>query len=155
MKKKLIGILVCMLLILTIIPVTSGQKDNTQIPLLNNSGKALIGYIYMELDPNSTQAQDILDNIEQIPVGFLALIDITVENPNQGLDRDLIIAPFVRTLIGDWIGIGPFFDPIMPEETSTIHIKILLRGSIHMGQGMEEGDMLVVYGWAPLVSWEY
>jgi hypothetical protein len=155
MKKKMIGIFVCMLLILTIIPVTSGQKDNTQIPLLNNSGKALIGYIYMELDPNSTQAQDILDNIEQIPVGFLALIDITLENPNQGLDRDLIIAPFVRTLIGDWIGIGPFFDPIMPEETSTIHIKILLGAGIHMGQGMEEGDMLVVYGWAPLVSWEY
>jgi len=155
MKKKIIGIFVCMLLILTIIPVTSGQKDNTQIPLLNNSGKALIGYIYMELDPNSTQAQDILDNIEQIPVGFLALIDITLENPNQGLDRDLIIAPFVRTLIGDWIGIGPFFDPIMPEETSTIHIKILLGAGIHMGQGVEGGDMLVVYGWAPLLSWEY
>ncbi len=44
MKKKLIGIFVCMLLILTIIPVTSGQKDNTQIPLLNGSGKALILY---------------------------------------------------------------------------------------------------------------
>lgn len=154
MKRKVVGIFICMLLILTIIPITSAQKDNTQMPLLNSSGMALIGYIYMELDPNSTQAQDILDNIEQIPVGFLALIDITVENPNQGLDRDLMIAPFIRTLIGDWIGIGPFFDPIIPEETFTIHIKILLRGSIHMCSGAE-GDMLVVYGWAPLLSWEY
>jgi len=154
MKRKVVGIFVCMLLILTIMPITSAQKDNTQIPLLNSSGKALIGYIYMELDPNSTQAQDILDNIELIPVGFLALIDITVENPNQGLDRDLMIAPFFRTLIGDWIGIGPFFDPIIPEETITIHIKILLRGSIHIAQG-QEGDMLVVNGWVPLVSWEY
>ena len=154
MKKKLIGIFVCMLLILTIIPVTSGQTDNTQIPLLNNSGKALIASIYMELDPNSTQAQDILDNIELIPVGFLALIDITVENPNQGLDRDLIIAPFMRTLIGDWIGIGPFFDPIIPEETITIHIKILVGAGINIVQG-QEGDILIVDGWAPLVSWEY
>ena len=153
MKNKIIEIVVCMLLILTIIPVTSGQKDNTQIPLLNNSGKALIASIYMELDPNSTQAQVILENIEQIPVGFLALIDITVENPNQGLDRDLMIAPFIRTLIGDWIGIGPFFEPIIPEETTTIHIKVLF-GSVHMESG-NDGDMLVVDGWSPLISWEY
>ena len=154
MNKKLIGSIVCMLLILTIIPVTSGQKDNTQIPLLNSSGRALIANIYMELDPNSSQAQEILDNIEQIPVGFLALIDITVENPNQGLDRDLMIAPFFRTLIGDWIGIGPFFEPIIPEETITIHIKILLGASINIRSG-NDGDILIVDGWAPLVSWEY
>ena len=153
MKYKLIGIIVCMMLILTIMPITSCQKETVQKPLLNNRGRALIASIYMELDPNSTQAQDILDNIELIPVGFLALIDITVENPNQGLDRDLIIAPFIRTLIGDWIGIGPYFEPIMPEETTTIRIKVLL-GGIHMGSG-NDGDILVVDGWAPLVSWEY
>ena len=154
MKRKVVGIFVCMLLILTIMPINSGQKDNTQIPLLNSSGKALIANIYMELDSNSTQAQDILDNIEQIPVGFLAYIDITVENPNQGLDRDLMIAPFFRTLIGDWIGIGPFFEPIIPEETTTIHIKVLLGAGIHIAQG-QEGDILIVDGWAPLLSWEY
>ena len=139
-----------MLLITLLIPSTAIKTETTNE---NNEGKALIAFIYMELDPNSTQAQDILDNIEQIPVGFLALIDITVENPNQGLDRDLMIAPFIRTLIGDWIGIGPFFEPIIPEETTTIHIKVLF-GSVHMGSG-NDGDMLVVDGWSPLISWEY
>jgi hypothetical protein len=155
MSKKVLGILVCMLLILTIIPVTSGQKDNTQIPLLNTSGKAVIASIYMELDQNSTQVQDILDNFHAPPSGFLTNIDITVPDPNDEDGEWFMIAPLFRTLIGDWIGIGPFFDPIIPTETTIVHIKFLWGDVHYWPPGSETPEVFIIDGWSPFISWEY
>ena len=87
MKRKIIGILVCMLLILTIMPISVCQKEikeeNVKIPLANNSGMALLAGIYLELDPNSSQAKEVDDNFHQAPNGMLTNIYITVTEPNQ------------------------------------------------------------------------
>ena len=64
----------------------------------------------MELDPESQQVQDILDNYHDIPQGFLTNITIIIPNPNDEDGEWFMIAPLFRTLIGQWIGIGPFFD---------------------------------------------
>lgn len=83
-----------------------------------------------ELDPESQQVQDILDNLNAPPRGFLTKIDITVPNPNDEDGEWFMIAPFIRTLIGVWIGIWSFFEIITPTETTIVHIK-LLWGDVH------------------------
>ena len=158
MKKiVLIGILIStvLLLLTAIAPSAICQKEDEKISRVNSKGSALLGYIYMELDLHSTVAEEILDNYYNgtFP-GLLTGIDIVASDPNQGLDRDLIIAPFFRTLIGDWIGIGPYFEPIFPDATTTLHIK-LFGGSIHTAPHDEEPHMLIIDGWAPLLAWEY
>jgi hypothetical protein len=80
-----------------------------------------------ELDPESQQVQDILDNLNAPPRGFLIKIDITVPNPNDEDGEWFIIAPFIRTLIVVWIGIWPFFEIITPTVTTIVHIKLLWR----------------------------
>lgn len=158
MKKiVLIGILVSTILLLltAIAPSAICQKDDEHIVSGNNQGSALFGYIYMELDLHSAQAEEILDNYYNgtFP-GMLTGIDIVATDPNHGLDRDLIIAPFFRTLIGDWIGIGPYFEPIFPDATTTLYIK-LFWGDINIVPPDEEPYLLIVDGVAPLLSWEY
>jgi hypothetical protein len=149
MKKKIIGIIVCMLLILTIMPITNSQKDIKG----NNNGKTLIGFIYIELDPYSTQAKEILDNFHnKTPQGMLTNIDIIVANPNQEPDHDLMIAP-LRTIIGELVGGGPFFNPITPEVTTIIHVKLFF-GNIQKDIP-HAPNMLIVDGLAPLLAWEY
>ena len=156
MKKKIVGIVVCMLMVLTTIPSVVGQlavNEENAKPLNDlTQGTALIAMIYLEMDANDPQVQEIFENQEQIPVGFLADIDLTLVDPKQGLDSDLMIAPFIRTLIGQAIGIGPFFEPIIPEETTKIHITFLW-GNIFLSHPDE--DYLIIDGWAPLLSWEY
>ena len=66
----------------------------------NNDGKALFAAIYVELDPESQQVQDILDNYHAIPQGFLTNITITVPDPNDEDGEWFMIAPFFRSLIG-------------------------------------------------------
>jgi hypothetical protein len=153
-KLTLFGsILVVMLLFITIFaPSVSGKNE---IKKENNEGKALIAWIYLELDPNSDQVQDILDNFYGIPQGFLTNIDITVPDPNDHDGEWFMIAPFFRSLIGAWIGIGPFFDIIIPPDTTTVHIK-LLWGDVHYWPpGSETPEEFIIDGWAPLISWEY
>jgi len=158
MKKIILiaTLVITVLLILTaVVPSTICQKDDKKISNANSKGTALFGYIYMELDLHSMQAEEILDNYYNgtFP-GMLTGIDIVAFDPNQGLDRDLIIAPFFRTLIGDWIGIGPYFEPIFPDATTTLHIK-LFWGDIHTVPHDEAPYLLIVDGIAPLLSWEY
>jgi hypothetical protein len=156
MKKKIVGIVVCMLMVLTTIPSVVSQlavNEENAKPLNGFiQGTALIASIYLELDANDPQVQEIFENQAQIPQGFLANFDITLVDPNQHQDSDLIIAPLFRTIIGDSIGIGPFFKPIMPEETTKVHIRFLW-GNIFLVQPDE--DVLIVDGWAPLLSWVY
>ena len=158
MKKIiLIGILISTLLLIVtaIAPSALCQKADEQLSSVNSTGSALLWYIYMELDLHSDQTEEILDNYYNgtLP-GLLTGIDIVAPNPNQGLDRDLMIAPFFRTLIGDWIGIGPYFQPIIPDATTILHIK-LFWGSIHTAPHDEAPYLLIVDGWTPLLSWEY
>ena len=153
-KLTLFGsIIITMLLLITIlVPSTATQNEITKE---NNSGKALIASIYVELDPESQQVQDILDNLHAPPSGFLTNIDITVPDPNDEDGEWFMIAPFIRTLIGDWIGIGPFFEIITPTETTIVHIK-LLWGDVHYWPpGSETHEEFIIDGWSPLISWEY
>ena len=153
-KLTLFGsIIIAMLLLITVlVPSTATQNEITKE---NNSGKALIASIYVELDPESQQVQDILDNLHAPPSGFLTNIDITVPDPNDEDGEWFMIAPFIRTLIGDWIGIGPFFEIITPTETTTVHIK-LLWGDVHYWPpGEEIHEEFIIDGWSPLISWEY
>lgn len=128
------------------------------MPIDGNSGKALIATIYLELDPESQQVQDILDNYHSIPSGFLTDITITIPDPNNEDGEWFMIAPLFRTLIGDWIGIGPFFEIITPMETTIVHIPILW-GDVHYwppdSETPEESDEFIIDGWVPFISWEY
>ncbi len=153
-KLTLFGsILVCFMLILTVIVPSTAVENKKTID--NNSGKALLATIYVELDPESQQVQDILDNLHAPPSGFLTNIDITVPDPNDEDGEWFMIAPFIRTLIGDWIGIGPFFEIITPTETTIVHIK-LLWGDVHYWPpGGEIHEEFIIDGWSPFISWEY
>jgi len=155
MKKiTLFGsILVCFMLILTVIVPSTAVENKKTID--NNSGKALFAAIYVELDPESQQVQDILDNYHAIPQGFLTNITITIPDPNDEDGEWFMIAPFFRTLIGQWIGIGPFFEIINPTETTIVHIPILWGDVHYWPPGSEIHEEFIIDGWAPLISWEY
>jgi hypothetical protein len=159
MKKIILfGILIItiFLLITPAVSSTLSQKDTNEVKNIStNKGNALIASIYLELDPNSEQVQDILDNYNSPPQGFLTNIDIVVPDPNDEDGEWFMIAPLFRTLIGDWIGIGPFFEIIKPTETTTVHIKILW-GDVHYYPPWEENpEEFIIDGWSPLLSWEY
>ena len=156
-KITLFGsILVCFMLIFTTIVSSTAVEIEKTID--NNSGKALFAAIYLELDPEPQQVQDILDNYHAIPQGFLTDITITVPDPNDEDGEWFMIAPLFRTLIGDWIGIGSFFDIITPTETTTVHIPILW-GDVHYwppdSETPEESEEFIIDGWVPFISWEY
>ena len=155
MKKiTLFGSLLIVLLLLVVISIPATISQN-EIAEEINMGKALFAAIYLELDPNSPQVTKIIDNRNKFPEGFLTNIDITVPDPNDEDGEWFMIAPFMRTMIGDWIGISPFFDIIEPKETTTIHIP-LLWGDIHYWPpGSETPEEFIIDGWVPLISWEY
>ena len=155
MKKiTLFGnIIIAMLLLITILVPSTATKN--EIIKENNSGKALIAAIYVELDPESQQVQDILDNLHAPPSGFLTNIDITVPDPNDEDGEWFMIAPFIRTLIGDWIGIGPFFEHITPTDTTIVHIKFLWGDVHYWPPGEEIPEEFIIDGWSPFISWEY
>ena len=156
MQRKFVGIILCILIILTTLPSAMCQLEisgeNTQPKHSFTQGTALIASIYLELDANDPQVQKIFENQDHIPQGFLANIDITLVDPNQGQNNDLIIAPLFRTIIGDSIGIGPFFEPIIPFETTKIHIRFMW-GNVRLSHPDEE--YMIIDGWAPLLSWVY
>jgi hypothetical protein len=128
------------------------DKQNT---VSNNEGQALIAQIYLELDPNSDQVQDILENYHSPPQGFLTNMDILVPNPNDEDGKSFMIAPLIRTLIGDWIDIGPFFEIIEPTETTVVHIRVLWGDVHYWPPGEENPEEFIIDGWSPLLSWEY
>ena len=128
------------LLLTPAISSTYTQKNMVEMNNLSNTeGKALFAAIYVELDPESQQVLDILDNYHAVPRGFLTNITITIPDPNDEDGEWFMIAPFFRTLIGQWIGIGPFFDIISPTETTTVHIPILW-GDVHFVDWPPEED---------------
>lgn len=141
-----------MLILTIIIPSTAIVSTKT---VDYTSGKALFAAIYVELDPESQQVQDILDNYHAIPNGFLTDITIIVPNPNDEDGEWFMIAPLFRTLIGDWIDIGPFFDIITPTETTTVHIPILWGNVHYWPPGGEIHEEFIIDGWSPLISWKY
>ena len=141
-----------MLLITLLVPSTAIKTETTNE---NSEGKALLATIYVELDPESQQVQDILDNLHAPPSGFLTNIDITVPDPNDEDGEWFMIAPFIRTLIGDWIGIGPFFEPVIPTETTIVHIKFLWGDVLYWPPGSETPEIFLIDGWSPFISWEY
>ena len=141
-----------MLLITLLVPSTAIKTETTNE---NNEGKALIASIYVELDPESQQVQDILDNLHAPPSGFLTNIDITVPDPNDEDGEWFMIAPLIRTLIGDWIGIGPFFEIINPTDTTIVHIKLLWGDVNYWITDEEIHEEFIIDGWSPFISWEY
>ena len=157
MRKIILYMISMSMAFLVITPGVSStfyQKETKDIKT-TTEGKALIATIYLELDPNSQQVLDIIDNYYSPPQGFLSNIDIVVPDPNDDNGEWFMIAPLIRTLIGDWIGIGPFFDIIEPTETTMVHVKILL-GDIHFYPPDEENpEKFVIDGWSPFLSWEY
>jgi len=155
MKKiTLFGSILIVMLLLVVISIPSTGSQNAIAEEINR-GKSLFASIYLELDPDSPQVQEIIDNYKSHPHGLLTNIDLTVPDPNDEDGEWFMIAPFMRTLIGDWIVIGPFFDIFSPTVTTTVHIK-LLWGDVHFwppcGEVPEE---FIIDGWAPLLSWEY
>ena len=147
-----VSILICFMLIFTIIPSTAIKNEKT---LENTSGIALFATIYVELDPESQQVQDILNNYHTIPQGFLTDITITVPDPNDEDGEWFMIAPLFRTLIGDWIGISSFFDIITPTKTTIVHIPILWGDVHYWPPGNDTYDEFIIDGWSPLISWEF
>jgi len=155
MKK--ITLFGCMLIILFLLLGTSASATfNQNKPLQeNNKGKALFACIYLELDANSPEATEVINNRDSFPEGFLTKIDITVTNPNDENQRWFMIAPFIRTLIGDWIGISPYFDIIEPIVTTTVHIPFFWGNINYSPPDSEAPEELIIDGWVPLISWEY
>ena len=153
-KIPLFGsMLICFILIFTII-ASSTIVEKTKTSDYSN-GRALIATIYVEMDPESQQVQDILDNYHAVPRGFLTDITITIPDPNDEDGEWFMIAPLFRTLIGDWIGIGPFFEIITPTETTTVYIPILWGDVHYWPPGNEIHEEFIIDGWCPLISWEY
>ena len=142
-----------LLLIAVCAPSMVGEK---KIHDETTKRRALIAQMYLELDPESQQVEDILSNYLTPPQGLLTNIDITVPDPNDEDGEWFMIAPLFRTLIGDWISIGPFFEIITPTETTTVHIPILW-GDVHYWPPWEEEnpEEFIIDGWAPFLSWEY
>lgn len=149
MKNKIVGIFVCTLLVLIFMPITVSQdeivgEDNVKISNVSIGGIALFAYIYMELYPADTaQVDEILENYNRVPKDKLTNIDIIATDPNQHLNRDLCILPFIR-----WL----FFNTteILPDETVKIHITSF-SGGVNL---YVENNMLIIDGWAILISWK-
>lgn len=149
MKNKIVGIFVCTLLVLIFIPNAISQneiirEDNERISNVNIGGIALFANIYMELYPADTaQVDEILENYNRIPKDKLTNINIIATDPNQHLNRDLFILPFIRWLFFNTTG-------ILPDETVKIHITSF-SGDVTL---VVENNMLIIDGWAILISWK-
>jgi hypothetical protein len=157
MNKKLIGIFVCTLLIFTIMPITVGQEEikeeNVNIPIAHKRGMALLASMYLELDSESSQAQEILDNFHKKPNGMLTNIDITVTEPNQ--DYYLFIGPFFRTFIPQILFNDSQSNMVLPEEPITLHVS-LFWGDVREWEPVEgRPARLIIDGWVFLLSWKY
>ena len=145
-----------LLIMAPVVSSTFNQKDTKEIKNNNTTeGQALIAQMYLELDPNSDQVQDILDNYHSPPQGFITNMDILVTDPNDEDGEWFMIAPLIRTLIGDWIGIGPFFEIIEPTETTVVHIRLLWGNVNFFPPGEDVPEEFIIDGWSTLLSWEY
>lgn len=148
MKNRIVCISVCISLILIIMPITISQDEisekNKNIFKNDVGGISLFGIIYMELYPaNTSQVDEILDNYNRAPKDKLTNINITATDPNQHLNRDLLIMPFIRWLF--------FNTTFLPDKTVTLHI-MLFSGGVHL---YVDENMLVIDGWFFLVSWKF
>jgi hypothetical protein len=153
-------VLVCILatsIFLILAPVVSStinESENNDLFKDISEGKALLAQIYIELDRTSEQAKLIIENYDQNIPGMLTDIDIFSPDANRDNDHDLMIAPLIRTLIGQQIGIGPYFKPVIPNGATVVNIK-MFWGSIQYDTPCIDEDMMIIDGWAPLISWEY
>ena len=155
MKKiTFLGSILIVVLLLIVISIPATVSQNAIAEEINR-GKALFAAIYLELDPNSPQITKIIDNRNKFPGGFLTNIDITVPDPNDEDGKWFMIAPLIRTIIGDWLDIGPYFEIIEPTETTVLHIRLLWGNVQFYPPGAENPEEFIIDGWSPFISWEY
>jgi hypothetical protein len=129
------------------------RKSDIQNTINHNKGLALIAGIYLELDPDSPQAQEIVDNFRRTPRGMLIHIDVTVTEPNK--DYYLFIAPFFKTFIPQILYNDSQSNMVFPEETVTLRIPLFWGDVREWAEGYGRPERLIVDGWAILLSWKY
>jgi len=147
----------CMLLILTILPIAVGEteikEEHVNLSVARNRGMALLAGMYLELDPESSQAQEVDDNFHSSPNGMLTNIDITITDPNQ--EYYLFIAPFFRTFIPQLLFNDSQSNMVFPEAPITLHIPLFL-GDVREWEPVEgRPARLIIDGWVVLLSWDY
>ena len=82
------------------------------------------------------------------PFSFTSIIS----DPNDEDGEWFFIHP-LRSVIGEFIGLGPFFDPVAPKDTTIVHIR-LLWGDIHYWPpGSEYPEEFIIDGMSLLLSW--
>lgn len=129
------------------------SNNNNFIRISKDWKTTLFGTIYIQLDQNSIQIEDLINNWNSPPKGFLTSIDIIVENPNDQEGRLFIIHP-LRSLIGERFDLGPFFDPIMPKVTTLIYISIFWCDLHYLNVDDEPSEEFIIEGIGPLISWK-
>jgi hypothetical protein len=155
MNRKIIGMISFLLLILLLTPVINSQYVTKN----NNSGKSSIDWhttffasIYIKLDSDSSQIEDIINNWNNPPKHFLTNIDIIIPDANYEDGNMLFIHP-LRSVIGDWFDLDSFFDPISPKETTLVYISVLWCDLHDLSTDIESHEEFVIEGIGPLISW--
>jgi len=155
MNRKIIGIISFLLLILLLTPVINSQYVTKN----NNSGKSSIDWhttfyasIYIKLDSDTSQIEDIINNWNNPPKHFLTNIDIIIPDANYEDGNLLFIHP-LRSVIGEWFDLGPFFDPISPKETTLVYISVLWCDLNYLPTNSGSPEEFVIEGIGPLISW--
>jgi hypothetical protein len=155
MKKKIIAILLGLLLYLILIPIADSENEvkNENIKIHDTTWKsAILAAILIQLDPNLPQIEDIINNWNSPPKGFITNMDIIVLDPNIENGNLLFIHP-LRSIIGELFDLGPYFHPIAPNETTLVYISIL-RCDLHCSQSDNEFlEYFRIDGIGPLISW--
>ena len=131
------------------------EIDNDDIPAAVDFNN-LLGY---QIEAIGDLDNDGVVDLAAIKFGYDGFAGDTVgdtgADPNDEDGEWFMIAPFFRTLIGQWIGIGPFFDIISPTETTIVHIPILWGDVHYWPPGEEIHEEFIIDGWSPFISWEY
>jgi hypothetical protein len=156
MKYKSIVVLASLLLFLLLNPIVNSQDEGTNenLNIIDDTTwkSTIYGAILIQLDPNSPQIEDIINNWNSPPKRFITNMDIIVPDPNIENGNLLFIHP-LRSLMGGLFDLGPFFDPIAPKDTTLVYISIL-RCDLHYSQtdnGFSENFR--IDGIGPLISW--
>ena len=155
MNRKIIGMISFLLLILLLTPIVNSQYATKN----NKSGESSIDWhttfyasIYIKLDSDTSQLEDIINNWNNPPKHFLTNIDIIIPNANYEDGNLLFIHP-LRSVIGECFDLGPFFDPISPKETTLVYIPVLWCDLHYSPTNSESPEEFVIEGIGPLISW--
>ena len=155
MNIKIIGIISFLLMILLLTPIANSQYVTKN----NNSSKSSIDWhttffasIYIKLDSDASQMEDIINNWNNPPKHFLTDIYIIIPDANYEVGNLLFIHP-IRSVIGEWFDLGPFFDPISPKETTLVYISVLWCDLHDLPNNSGSPEEFVIEGIGPLISW--